>query len=106
MHVCMAVWLYACVPHEQEAQLLSDSGHGPEVWGWAEGWLQLSVMPNFPEMAGRQDRVALEAWFASPTVIIYNQVRSGATWGEGGGGAERAASLPVVWCGVGPSPCL
>ncbi|KXZ51835.1 hypothetical protein GPECTOR_11g274 [Gonium pectorale] len=41
-------------------------------YGWAESWLELSVMPCFPETAGK--RVSLARWFADPRVILFNKL--------------------------------
>ncbi|GLI65944.1 hypothetical protein VaNZ11_009625 [Volvox africanus] len=49
-------------------------------YGWAESWLELSVMPCFPETAGAGS-VSLARWFSDPRVILFNKllaVRSGA----------------------------
>ncbi|GIL63750.1 hypothetical protein Vafri_17760, partial [Volvox africanus] len=49
-------------------------------YGWAESWLELSVMPCFPETAGAGP-VSLARWFSDPRVILFNKllaVRSGA----------------------------
>ncbi len=42
-------------------------------YGWAQSWLELSVMPCFPETAGHACDLA--KWFADPRVIVFNKVR-------------------------------
>lgn len=41
-------------------------------YGWAQSWLELSVMPCFPETAGHACDLA--KWFADPRVIVFNKV--------------------------------
>ncbi|GLC43519.1 hypothetical protein PLESTB_001566400 [Pleodorina starrii] len=56
-----------------------DSDEVARKYGWAESWLELSVMPCFPETAGAGS-VSLARWFADPRVILFNKllaVRSG-----------------------------
>ncbi len=42
-------------------------------YGWAESWLELSVLPCFPETAVAGP-VSLARWFADPRVILFNKV--------------------------------
>ncbi|EFJ42474.1 hypothetical protein VOLCADRAFT_97527 [Volvox carteri f. nagariensis] len=61
-----------------KARQETDRGRGrvddvAHKYGWAESWLELSVMPCFPEMAGA-GTVSLAKWFSDPRVVLFNKL--------------------------------